>query len=116
MASFLIDINHTTKFIQSQQCQPKKEWFPRWLLDVSDGHLGDSINGVADIKIPNKELIANYHNPLNAIVQATSEDLLDNEYFNGRAILAPTIEMLAKINDHICPMLPGEQYELLSCD
>ncbi|KAI9119098.1 hypothetical protein K1719_009773 [Acacia pycnantha] len=56
---------------------------------------GDSIDDVADIEIPKEVLMANCHDPLNAIVQATYEDLLDNltlnEYFNDREILAPTI-------------------------
>ncbi|KAI9123500.1 hypothetical protein K1719_004800 [Acacia pycnantha] len=35
---------------------------------------------------------------------------------HSRAILAPTIEMVNCINDHMCSMLPGETYEFLSCD
>ena len=39
-----------------------------------------------------------------------------NTYFNDRAILAPTIQMVAQINDHMCGLLPGELHEFLSCD
>ncbi|KAI9103507.1 hypothetical protein K1719_023130 [Acacia pycnantha] len=35
---------------------------------------------------------------------------------HSRAILAPTIEMINCINEHMCSMLPGEAFEFLSCD
>ncbi|KAI9077656.1 hypothetical protein K1719_040343 [Acacia pycnantha] len=91
----------------------KIEWFSRWwLLDVRGVNLGDSIEGVANIEITDEVLIENCNDPMNATVQETYADLLDNltsnEYFDDRAILAPTIEMVAKTNDHMCSLLPSE--------
>ncbi|KAI9106597.1 hypothetical protein K1719_022125 [Acacia pycnantha] len=61
-----------------------------------------------------------YQDPIRAIVESTYINLLENlnsnEYFNDRAIPAPTIEMTNSINEHMCDMLHGEPYEFLSCD
>ncbi|KAI9112627.1 hypothetical protein K1719_016293 [Acacia pycnantha] len=98
----------------------KLVWFSRWLLDVGDGKLRDSHDGVDEIEILDDLLILGYQNPIRAIVESTYINLLENiksnEYFNDRAILAPTIEMINCINEHMCSMLPGEIYEFLSCD
>ncbi|XP_028754314.1 uncharacterized protein LOC114713804, partial [Neltuma alba] len=58
---------------------------------------GQSKDGVTNIEIPKQLLLTNYDNALHAIVHSTYPDLLHNlashDYFNDRAILAPTIEM-----------------------
>lgn len=98
----------------------KLVWFSRWLLDVGNGKLGDSHDGVEEIEIPGDLLISGYQDPIRAIVESTYINLLEylnsNEYFNDRAILVPTIEMVNCINEHMCSMLPGETYEFLNCD
>ncbi|KAI9120964.1 hypothetical protein K1719_007997 [Acacia pycnantha] len=81
---------------------------------------GDSHDNVEEIEIPGDLLISGYQDPIRAIVESTYinlfENLNSNEYFNDRAILAPTIEMINSINEHMCAMFPGEPYEFLSCD
>ncbi|KAI9083877.1 hypothetical protein K1719_034135 [Acacia pycnantha] len=104
----------------SRTDRDKLVWFSRWLLDVGDGKIGDSHDGVEEIEIPGDLLISGYQDPIRAIVESTYINLLENlnsnEYFNDRAILAPTIEMTNSINEHMCDMLLGEPYEFLSCD
>ncbi|KAI9108275.1 hypothetical protein K1719_020758 [Acacia pycnantha] len=104
----------------SRTNRDKLVWFSRWLLDVGDGKIGDSHDGVEEIEIPGDLLISGYQYPIRAIVESTYINLLENlnsnEYFNDRAIMAPTIEMTNSINEHMCDMFPGESYEFLSCD
>ncbi|XP_028752703.1 uncharacterized protein LOC114712351 [Neltuma alba] len=98
----------------------KLEWFSNWLLHIGDGKLGESTDGVAEVEIPKELLLTNYNNPLHAIGDSIYTNLLHNlasgEYFNDRAILAPTIEMVDRINHYVCSLLPGESFEFLSCD
>ncbi|KAL8167688.1 hypothetical protein V2J09_009187 [Rumex salicifolius] len=39
----------------------------------------------------------------------TIEELLDGKYFEERTILAPTLEVVEKVNDYIMSLLPGEE-------
>ncbi|XP_028760801.1 uncharacterized protein LOC114719456 [Neltuma alba] len=98
----------------------KLAWFSQWLLDVGDGKLGAPVDGIAQIEIPKEILISNPMDPMHSIVQSTYSDLIDNldcnEYFNKRAILAPTIEMVNLINEYMSSSLLGESFEFLSCD
>ncbi|KAI9084847.1 hypothetical protein K1719_033253 [Acacia pycnantha] len=104
----------------SRTDRDKLVWFSRWLLDVGDGKIGDSHDGVEEIEIPGDLLISGYKDLIRAIVESTYINLLENlnsnEYFSDRAILTPTIEMINFINEYMCAMLPSEPYEFLSCD
>ncbi|XP_028792175.1 ATP-dependent DNA helicase PIF1-like [Neltuma alba] len=90
------------------------------VIPKGNGHLGEANDGIAEIDIPLKLLISSYTNPIQAIVASTYPNLLENlhknEYFNDRAILAPTIEHVYQVNDYMCSLLPGETFEFLSCD
>ena len=94
--------------------------FSQWLLDVGDGKFNDSIDGIGDVDIPSNLLVNGGTNPIAAIVHETYDNLLlhleDNTYFNDRAILAPTIEIVDQINTHMIEALPGEMHEFISCD
>ena len=50
--------------------------------------------------------------PIDAIVKSTYPNLLthisDGKYFQDRAILAPTNEIVQEINDYIMSILPGD--------
>ncbi|XP_028784202.1 ATP-dependent DNA helicase PIF1-like [Neltuma alba] len=100
--------------------EEKLVWFSQWLLNVGDGKIGVSDDGSAKIEIPFELLIQHGNDPIHAIVESTYPRIMDNldskEYFNDRAILAPTIEIVNIINDHMCKSLPGESYEYLSYD
>ena len=94
--------------------------FSQWLLQVGDGKLGVDIDGVADIDLPTNILVPTSEDPLSTIVAFTYDNFFENidsqSYFVDRSILAPTIQSVNEINDHMCGLLPGEEHEFLSCD
>lgn len=70
------------------------EDFLKWLLSVGEDML-----------------ILDFQDPLQAIVQSTYPDFLENyqsyEYLKSRAILASTIEVVDQINDYVLGLMPG---------
>ncbi|XP_028767101.1 uncharacterized protein LOC114724813 [Neltuma alba] len=117
---FKLTKNMRLRKTNSSNDRERLEWFSNWLLNIGDGKIGQSKDGVADIEIPKQLLLTNYDNALHAIVHSTYPDLLhnlaSNDYFNDRAILAPTIEMVNQINYYMCSLLPGDSFQFLSCD
>ncbi|XP_058726733.1 uncharacterized protein LOC131598119 [Vicia villosa] len=94
--------------------------FSKWILDVSDGRLSEPNDGLANIEIPQELLITDFEDPIQAIVESTYPDLLQNytrlDYLQGKAILASTIEVVDRINHYILDLIPGEEKEYLSSD
>jgi len=94
--------------------------FAKWILDIGDGKVGDVNDGEATIEIPPDIIVQNSGNPIGDIVSATYPDLLpnleNNSFFDDRAILAPTLEIVEKVNDYVMSLIPGEEVEYLSCD
>ncbi|XP_058776863.1 uncharacterized protein LOC131651212 [Vicia villosa] len=94
--------------------------FSKWILDVGDGRISEPNDGLADIEIPHELLITDFEDPIQAIVESTYPDLLQNytrlDYLQGKAILASTIEVIDRINHYILDLIPGEQKEYLSSD
>ncbi|XP_058733727.1 uncharacterized protein LOC131605382 [Vicia villosa] len=52
--------------------------FSKWILDVGDGRLSEPNDGLADIEIPRELLITDFEDPIQAIVESTYPDLLQN--------------------------------------
>ena len=73
---------------------------------------------VADIEIPNDLLMLESNSPLLSIVEFTYPNLLDNmqnfKFFQDRALLAPTFEVVEMVNKFILSQIPGEEKEYLS--
>ena len=94
--------------------------FSKWILAVGDGEIGDSIDGINEIDIPSELLIQHSGDAISAIVQSTYPSLIshieDNNYFNERAILAPTLNVVSQINDYMCSLLPGDEFIFSSSD
>ena len=94
--------------------------FSDWLMKVGDGEVGDSNDGEIQFKLPEDILIHSNDPPIAAIVKSTYPKLLENvgegSYFQDRAILAPTNEIVQEVNDYIMSLLPGESTEFLSSD
>ena len=74
--------------------------FAEWLLQVGDGKVGDSNDGEVEFRLPNDVIIRNTDDLIAKIVKSTYPLLLPEfgkgEYFQDRAILAPTNEMFKK--------------------
>ncbi|XP_058726021.1 uncharacterized protein LOC131597333 [Vicia villosa] len=94
--------------------------FSEWILQIGDGTMCEPNDGYADICIPEEFLIANFEDPIKAIVEDTYPDLihnyLDSNYLQSRAILASTIEVVDDINQYITTLIPGEEKEYFSSD
>jgi ATP-dependent DNA helicase PIF1 len=94
--------------------------FARCILDIGDGKIGEIEDGESVVEIPPDLLVQNVSNPIGDIVHAIHPDLLKNmfipNFFQNRAILAPTLEVVEKINSYILSLIPGDFKEYLSCD
>ncbi|GJS84948.1 ATP-dependent DNA helicase PIF1-like protein [Tanacetum coccineum] len=94
--------------------------FSDWILKVGDGRLGGPNDGEAMIDIPNDLLIKDCADPVGALVSFVYPSIISNlnntTYFQERAILAPTHEVVEFINDHLLSLLPGEEKVYLSSD
>uniref|UniRef100_A0A0R0L125 ATP-dependent DNA helicase n=1 Tax=Glycine max TaxID=3847 RepID=A0A0R0L125_SOYBN len=91
-----------------------------WLLDIDDAKLGEPNDGYDEITIPDEFLIKDFQDPIQAIVEATYPDLLQN-YSNGnflqkRVVLASTKDVIDKINDYVLSLIPSEEKEYCSAD
>ncbi|XP_076929112.1 uncharacterized protein LOC143593337 [Bidens hawaiensis] len=94
--------------------------FVQWLLDIGEGNVGGPNDGVATIDIPDDLLIKDYVDPLSKLFNFVYHDILQNyenqHYFQDRAILAPTNEIVDEINDSLLKFFPGDEVEYLSSD
>lgn len=70
--------------------------------------------------MPKEFLVPHTDEPIKAIIDATYGTFMENvnkcQYFQERAILAPTIEMVDTINEHMCSLMPGTPVDYYSCD
>ncbi|GJR86725.1 NADH-ubiquinone oxidoreductase chain 2 [Tanacetum coccineum] len=94
--------------------------FAEWILKIGDGELGEANDGEVSINVPKELLIDAVDDPVTSIIEFTYPDLLNNindsSYFQEKAILAPTNEVVDNINDHLLNKFPGEEMVYLSCD
>jgi hypothetical protein len=94
--------------------------FSRRTLDISDGKLGVLNDGEALVEIPPDLLVVGSGNHLADIVEATYPDILngmrDSTFFQQHAILAPTLEIVERVNNFVMDLMPREEKEYLICD
>ncbi|KAK9675817.1 hypothetical protein RND81_11G033400 [Saponaria officinalis] len=92
--------------------------FSDWILKIGDGNAGEANDGEATIPIDKDILINEARNPIEAIVEETypfiHENMWQPKYFQERAILAPTNEIVEKVNDYVLTLMPGDEREYLS--
>uniref|UniRef100_A0A0R0J3Z4 ATP-dependent DNA helicase n=1 Tax=Glycine max TaxID=3847 RepID=A0A0R0J3Z4_SOYBN len=92
----------------------------QWILDIGDEVIGHPNDVYATVEIPQYLLITEYDDPIHAIVNSTFPYLCRNhnntEFFQSRAILALTNEIVQQVNDYILSLIPGEHMEYLSFD
>nr|GEV00799.1 putative PIF1 DNA helicase/replication protein A1-like protein [Tanacetum cinerariifolium] len=100
------------------------EALDRTLRDVlrrtRDRELGEANDGEVSIDVPEELLIDAVEDSVTSIIDFTYPNLLNNinssSYFQEKAILAPTNEVVDTINDHLLNKFPGEEMVYLSCD
>nr|GEU99899.1 hypothetical protein [Tanacetum cinerariifolium] len=94
--------------------------FAEWILKVGDGELGEPNNGEVSIDLPDEIVVDVADDPMTSIIDFTYPNNLDNindpSYFQEKAILAPTNEVVDNINEHLLEKFPGEEMVYLSCD
>ncbi|KAK9075631.1 hypothetical protein SSX86_003957 [Deinandra increscens subsp. villosa] len=94
--------------------------FANWLLDLGEGKLGGVNDGHEIIDVPDDLLIKDSLDPLSDLIEFVYPSILDNienpTFFQERAILAPTNEVVQDINDRLLSLFPGETKEYLSSD
>ncbi|XP_012829852.1 PREDICTED: uncharacterized protein LOC105951006 [Erythranthe guttata] len=94
--------------------------FEDWILKVGNEDVGEQNNGKASIEIPDDMLIGDSEDPFRDLLEFVYSDLLSNmydpDYFQGRAILAPTNECVECVNNHLMYLLPGEKKVYMSSD
>jgi len=88
----------------------QKKNISEWILKVGDEKLGEGNDGYNDVEIPNELLISNFTDTVEAIVQSTYPNLLQNfqdvDFLRNRAILASTIQVVDDINSYVLNLIP----------
>ncbi|KAF7810236.1 ATP-dependent DNA helicase pif1-like [Senna tora] len=95
--------------------------FAEWILKVGEGNICKIMNDEEhEITIDDDILIDDAEDPIQAIVESTYPKLVDYfknyVYFRERAILSPTLDDVAQVNEFMLGLLPGEERTYLSSD
>ncbi|KAF7807461.1 ATP-dependent DNA helicase PIF1-like [Senna tora] len=95
--------------------------FAEWIFKVGDGNIGNIINDEEhEITIDDDILIDDAEDLIKTIVESTYPKLVDSfknhVYFRERAILSPTLDDVAQVNEFMLGLLPGEERTYLSSD
>lgn len=94
--------------------------FSDWILKVGDGCIGEPNDGETTIEIPDEILIKDTSDPMASLMDCTYPSILENlrdpRYFQERAILAPTHEVVEMINEYLLSKVEGEEIVYLSSD
>ncbi|XP_071728730.1 ATP-dependent DNA helicase PIF1-like [Rutidosis leptorrhynchoides] len=94
--------------------------FAEWMLEIGNGNVGESEDRVFDIEIPQDLLITDSVDPISSMISTIYPEYLLNlanpHYYQQRAILAPTHEVVDIINDRMMHCMEGEERSYLSSD
>ncbi|XP_057746277.1 uncharacterized protein LOC130965536 [Arachis stenosperma] len=86
--------------------------FADWILSIGDGRCGKSLDGVDKVEISDDILINEWDDPIVAICKATYPKMWEGTNCDfqakDRAILAPTLQLVDKINSYIISLNPTE--------
>ena len=94
--------------------------FSDWILDIGDGVAGEPNDGEVDIELSDDILIRSTTDPIATIIDNTYPALIDEmsnvQFFQERAILAPTHEIFESVNEYVMSLIPGDERVYLSSD
>ena len=94
--------------------------FADWILDIGDGKVGGKNDGESTVVFPDDMLIPESDDYVGSIIDATyprfRENLWNPQYFQERAILSPTHEMVDMINAHMLDLIEGDEMIYQSSD
>ncbi|GKB23789.1 ATP-dependent DNA helicase PIF1-like protein [Tanacetum coccineum] len=94
--------------------------FADWILEIGNGKVGGANDGESTIVFLDNMLIPENDDDVGAIIDNTYPNLLQNlwnpSFFQEKAILAPTHEMVDIINERMLSLLLGDENEYDSSD
>ncbi|XP_071739529.1 uncharacterized protein [Rutidosis leptorrhynchoides] len=94
--------------------------FADWIFRIGNGTVGETNDGECDVDIPDDVLITDAEDPIGSLIASIYPNFIQNlgnpEYYEDRAILAPTHDVVNIINDHMMTFLDGEEMVYLSSD
>ncbi|XP_072058284.1 uncharacterized protein [Arachis hypogaea] len=100
--------------------QDEIEQFGEWLLKVSDGLIGDNMDGESEICLPGDIIIPSSDQAFDELVHFSYPNILENmsskDFFKARTILAPTLDIVEEVNNHLMAIIPGGKKLYLSSD
>ncbi|XP_073313552.1 uncharacterized protein [Primulina huaijiensis] len=104
----------------SDQEYAEMKIFSDWIANLGDGKIGEANDGYATIDIPNELLLKDYNDPIATIVESAyplfGNTVSDATYFQQRAILAPTLDVVQSVNEYMISMNHSEGKLYLSSD
>ncbi|GJU92052.1 ATP-dependent DNA helicase PIF1-like protein [Tanacetum coccineum] len=87
--------------------------FADWILNIRNGKIGGKNDEEANVEFPDDMLILESDDHIGSIIHKTYPGLLQNiydpDYFQERAILAPTHELVDMINDRMLSLIHGDE-------
>ncbi|XP_019197737.1 PREDICTED: uncharacterized protein LOC109191566 [Ipomoea nil] len=94
--------------------------FANWIASIGDGQAGGPNDGHVEVPIPPENLLQTNRDPIQVIVESTfllfQEQQHDADYLIGRAILAPTLEVVDEVNDYMSNLNVAECRTYFSSD
>ncbi|XP_057723458.1 uncharacterized protein LOC130939364 [Arachis stenosperma] len=100
--------------------QDEIEQFGEWLLKVGDGLIGDNMDGESEICLPGDIVIPSSDQAFDELVHFSYPNILENmsskDFFKARTILAPTLDIVEEVNNHLMAIIPGGEKLYLSSD
>ena len=90
--------------------QDETEQFGEWLLKVGDGLIGDNMDGESEICLPGDIVIPSLDQAFDELVHFSYPNILENmsskDFFKVRTILAPTLDIVEEVNNHLMAIIP----------
>ncbi|XP_019179093.1 PREDICTED: uncharacterized protein LOC109174309 [Ipomoea nil] len=94
--------------------------FADWIANVGDGKLGGRNDGFAEVEIPKHMLLSSGGDDIKTIVHSTfpmfANGNTDPEHLQGRAIFAPTLDVVNAVNDYMTELHNAESRSYHSSD
>ncbi|XP_074567143.1 uncharacterized protein LOC141823815 [Curcuma longa] len=102
-----------------EECAKMKQ-FSDWIANLGDGKIGEPNDGYATIDIPDELLLKDCNDPIAAIVDSmyssSGNNINNTAYFQQRAILALTLDVVQSINEYMISLNHSEGRLYLSSD
>ncbi|XP_019155261.1 PREDICTED: uncharacterized protein LOC109152142 [Ipomoea nil] len=100
--------------------QQATQEFANWIASIGDGKIGGPNDGYAEVEIPSTMLLPSNGDHIETIVRSTFPIFANGNsnasYLQGRAILAPTLEVVNSVNEYMSELHTAESRTYFSCD